>query len=332
MNDRLARQERVKKAMMAMQRFPWEQGVASQAMLELGDEESCYLMARDAVLRQSREGRLGVAFTRDDNAIFGDEFTVADPASNGEAVLHVARTRHDASFEEAALKQRDFLLHTAPRCSSGVISHVLNKRQVWIDSMFMALPFLALSGSPREAVEQVDGFRAVLWNDKSRLFSHVWDDEKKSFVARDFWGVGNGWAAAGMAKLIRFLPATMESEKKKLRGYVVELLDGCLAHRTEDGLFHNVVDDRATFVEVNLAQMLCYTIYSGACEGWLDAKYVKHAEESRATIYSKVDEHGLVHDVCGAPTFAEPGTAVEGQAFFLLMETAAMRWEARGAR
>ncbi|MBE3063483.1 MAG: hypothetical protein IMZ69_00470 [Spirochaetes bacterium] len=42
----------------------------------------------------------------------------------------------------------------------------------------------------------------------------------------------------------------------------------------------------------------------------------------REKVYEKVDEHGLVQGVCAAPTFGYPGTAPEGQAFFLLMEAA----------
>lgn len=37
-----------------------------------------------------------------------------------------------------------------------------------------------------------------------------------------------------------------------------------------------------------------------------------------------MEPYGFVHDVCGAPDFAHPGTAPEGQAFFLLMEAAAL--------
>ena len=46
---------------------------------------------------------------------------------------------------------------------------------------------------------------------------------------------------------------------------------------------------------------------------------------------SKVDRLGLVRDVCGSPTFEAPGTATEGQAFFILME-AARRDSRRRAR
>jgi hypothetical protein len=43
----------------------------------------------------------------------------------------------------------------------------------------------------------------------------------------------------------------------------------------------------------------------------------------RKAARAKVDDLGYVRDVCGSPTFEKPGTATEGQAFFILMEAAA---------
>ena len=42
----------------------------------------------------------------------------------------------------------------------------------------------------------------------------------------------------------------------------------------------------------------------------------------RAAAHAKVDRFGLVQGVCGSPEFDHPGTATEGQVFFLLMEVA----------
>jgi rhamnogalacturonyl hydrolase YesR len=190
--------------------------------------------------------------------------------------------------------------------------------------MYMAPPFIAVTGHPGEAVRQIEGFRKLLWLPEVRLFAHQWDDGLQSFARADAWGVGNGWAAAGMARVIRALPAlpSMAEARARLAGYVAELLDGCLAHQRRDGLFHDVVDDPATFVETNLAQMLAYTIYRGTGEGWLDASYRSHADRMRQAAHEQVDEFGLVQGVCAAPRFDRPGTAPEGQAFFLLMEAA----------
>ena len=42
-------------AMLSMQRRAWEQGVASQALLELGENELVILLAKDAVVNQKKD-------------------------------------------------------------------------------------------------------------------------------------------------------------------------------------------------------------------------------------------------------------------------------------
>jgi len=95
-----------------------------------------------------------------------------------------------------------------------------------------------------------------------------------------------------------------------------------LHYQRADGLFHNILDDPNSFIETNAAQMLSYTIYRGVAGGWLDRVYLERADAMREAVYQKIDEFGLVQGVCGAPNFDRPGTAAEGQSFFLLMEAA----------
>jgi unsaturated rhamnogalacturonyl hydrolase len=90
-----------------------------------------------------------------------------------------------------------------------------------------------------------------------------------------------------------------------------------------DGFFHDVVDDPRSFVETNLSQILSYTIFRGLKGGWLAKSYLEEAGIMRKAARGKVDALGYVRDVCGSPSFEAPGTATEGQAFFILMEAAA---------
>jgi unsaturated rhamnogalacturonyl hydrolase len=305
--------EKVIQAMLAMQREAWEQGVAMQALLEWGERDMVIRMAHGAVLRIYEDGRLGMV---------SDNHGVTDPAANGEGVLLAAKATGDPVFKAAADRMLNYLLKTAPRRKDGTLYHIDNKPQVWIDSMYMAPPYLAVAGRPEDALMQVEGFRKVLWNKEKKLFSHIWDDAKNDFGRKDFWGVGNGWAAAGMTRVRRALPVRMPAEKKRLEGYIRDALDGCLAHQRSDGLFHDVLDNPKSFVEVNLTQMLAYTIYRGVAAGWLDRSYMVKADKMREAARAKVDGLGQVRDVCGSPTFEAPGTATEGQAFFILMESA----------
>jgi unsaturated rhamnogalacturonyl hydrolase len=305
--------DKVKMAMLTMQRRTWEQGVAMQAMLESGESELVILMARDAVMYQSTDGRL---------AMIGEEFALADAASPGEAVLWAARKTGDPILQEGFNKLLNYILNKAPRTEDGILYHFTNIPQIWSDILYMLPPFLAAAGEYKEAIRQIDGVRLCLWDEEKRLFSHMWDCEKQIFPRKDFWGVGNGWSAAGLTRVIRSLPETMTSEKQKLTGYLQDLIDGCLTYLRDDGLFHNVVDNPESFIETNLSQMLAYSIYRGIKGGWIDGSYKEKADKMRAAAHLKVDELGLVQGVCGAPEFDHPGVAAEGQVFFILMETA----------
>lgn len=307
---------RVKQALLAMQRHSWEQGVAAQAFLESGDDDIVVVMAHEAALRQLPDGRL---------AMVGGADAVTDPSANGEPVLHAARLTGDRNLREAAERQLDWLLGLAPRTPDGVLHHVLDKPQVWVDSFYMAPPFLAVAGHPDEAVRQVEGFRRLLWDPKARLYAHIWDEARNGFARAGHWGVGNGWAAAGLVRVIAALPEDMDDDRRRLTGYLRDGIDGCLAHIRPDGLFHDIVDDPAAFVETNLSQMLAYSIYRAVDAGWLPEPYLASADRMRDAARGQVDRYGLVRGVCGAPRFDRPGTAPEGQAFFILMEAAAAR-------
>ena len=51
---------KVRTAMLAMQRRAWEQGTAAQALLEWGDIDLVVLLAKDALVNQAKDGRLGL--------------------------------------------------------------------------------------------------------------------------------------------------------------------------------------------------------------------------------------------------------------------------------
>ena len=311
---KMERLQKVKKALLSMQRHSWEQGVAAQAFLETGDTDMVILMAREAVVRQLADGRLGV---------MSGSTAATDPAANGEAVLAAAKITQDKVLAKAADKMLEWLLNRAPRTKNGSICHFDDKAEVWVDSYYMSPPFLAAAGHYQDAVAQINSYRELLYNSEKKMFSHMWDDRSNSFTRKDFWGVGNGWALAGMTRVLKALPDTMKEEKEMLCGYIKEGIDGCLAYMRTDGLFHDVIDDPSTFIETNLSQMLAYTLYRGMAAGWLDSSYQPHADKMRKAANDKVDEYGFVQGVCGSPNFNSAGTAAEGQAFFLLMEAAA---------
>jgi unsaturated rhamnogalacturonyl hydrolase len=304
---------KVRQAALSMQRKDWEQGVLAQAFLESGEEETAIRMARSALMYSQADGRL---------AVLGGSGLI-DCAMLGEALRAAAVRTGDPALREAENRLLEYLLRTAARAPDGTLYHA--GRQMWVDSYNCAVPFLAVSGRTEEVLAQAQGLRKRLWDPDRRLFRHIWDDGEQRFADPAFWGVGNGWAAVGLARLIRALPPERGRDKERIAGWFVELLEGCLVFQRPDGLFHNVLDDPGTFVETNAGQMLAYAVYTGIRGGWLPESYRPAADRMRSAARSKVDADGFVTGVCGAPAFDKPGVAAEGQAFFLLMEAAKQR-------
>jgi len=308
------RMERVKIATLGMQRYDWEQGVVAQAFLEMGELDLAVSMARGAILRQEK-GRFSV---------LKGNGPINDCASIGEVVLFAGRHTGDPIFGKGVDEMLNVIKTTTHRTNDGIIYHTQEPgKGVWSDATYMLPPFLAAAGEFQEAVKQIEGYRKYLYNTQDKLYSHMWDDNKKLLNRAAYWGVGNGWSAAGMTRVIKMLPESMNSEKQRLIGYTRDVIDGCLKYLRPDGMFHDEVNKPETFVEVNLSQMLCYSIFRGVAAGYLDSSYLKPAEIMRKAANDKVDKLGYVHDVCGVPSFNRPYFAPEGQAFYLLMETAA---------
>jgi len=300
---------------MAMQRRDWEQGILAQAMLEAGDRERIILLTKGAVVQRTPDGRLGVVVSG----------SPTDPAMGGAAYAQAAQWTGDPKIREAVNGLLTWIRVNAPRNPDGVLYHVFNAPEMWSDGLNCAPPFLAAMGHYDEALFQIEGYRKRLWNPEKKLLAHIWDDGKQQFRDGSFWGGGNGWAAAGLARVIRSLPRDRSNIREHLASFATEIIDGCLKHQRPDGLFHNVVDRPSTFVETNLAQMLAYAIYEGIAQGWLPAPYRESADTMREAARAKMDSFGFVQDVCSAPDFDRPGVSTEGQAFCIMMEAAGAR-------
>lgn len=307
--------KRIKRAAaagMAMQRRDWEQGTLAQAFLEASDDQSVILLTKAAIVQRVPDGRLGVV----------DNGGPTDPAMGGEAYWHAAEITGDAEIRDAVLGMLEWILHKAPRAPDGTLYHIFERPQVWSDGYFSAPCFLAAMGHYDEALLQIDGYRKRLWDPEKKLLAHIWDDGMKAENRKEFWGGGNGWAAAGLARVIRQLPEDRKEDRQRLVAFVTDLLDGCLAYQRSDGLFHDVVDRPETFLETNLAQMLAFAIYTGLLGGWLAPRFRAAADRMRSGARAQMDRFGYVQHVCGAPSFDKSGTSTEAQAFAIMMEAA----------
>jgi unsaturated rhamnogalacturonyl hydrolase len=311
--------KKVMGAMLAIQRYPWEQGVCAQAMYEAGQTEIWVAMAHDAILRQKEDGRL---------AVINDNIAVTDPAANGEVCLRAWELTGDTFYRDGARRMMDYLMKDAPRTPDGIIYHNTisfaegySPDQLWIDAAYMAPPFIAVMGEVEEAAKQLEGYFRYLQDKETKVLFHNYDVGTGRFVRRLRWATGNGWALMGVARV------AVEAKKRgklalyeELTAMGNELLDAVLRYQLPDGRFRDILDDPDSFVDGTSSMMLSVYVYRGVLEGWLDKKYLDCAERAYAAVSQHVDRFGIIHQVCGCPHFVSQGTSAEAQASFIMAD------------
>ena len=305
--------------MLAMQRYPWEQGVCAQALFEAGQNEIWVAMAYDAVKRMDSNGRLGMV---------GSSKAVSDPAANGEVCLRAYERTKDDFFLKGAEQMLEYLLDRAPRTKDGIICHNdisftdgYSKYQLWIDGLYMVPPFLSVMGNVDEAFGQIRGYIKHLYEPETGLFYHIKDVEKDMFIRKVHWASGNGWALMGLARV-------MEEARKRGRedifaelfAFETGLLESMLKYQSCDGRFHDILNDSDSFLDGTSSMMMAAAIYRGIYNGYLDKGFKTYADRAYMTVSQKIDEYGLVREVCGCPHFVSEGTSAEAQAAFIMAD------------
>lgn len=306
--------ELVKQAALRMTRQCWEQGILSQAFLESGDTDNLQGMVDDSIRRQSKDGRL---------CNIEDTPAYTDSAFCIPSVLAMYEKTGDVHYREAALKNLEFLKKKADRTADGVLIHMRGTTEIWADSAAYMPYSFALAGDYEEACFQMNGILNKLYDPETGLYCHMWDDSRRTFKRKGVWGVGNGWILTGLLRLHLALPDSITEKEitaKKLRS----LLDRILAYRTVEGRFHDILNDENTFLETETAEMIAYTIYRGVGENVLDRTLLPIAHQIREEVVKCVDSEGKVHSCAGSPDFVKSGVSVEGQAHFVMMESAFM--------
>lgn len=253
---------------------------------------------------------------------------VSDPASAGEVCLRAWEVTGDETYLKAARAMLNYLQHTAPRTSDGIICHNtvsfhegFSPYQLWIDGVYMVPPFLAVMGCLDEAAAQIRGYCKHLLDTETSLFFHIVDVQTSRFVRKLRWATGNGWAQMGIARVIEeAVKAGRNDLKEEMLVLEKSLLDSMLRYQLPDGRFHDILDDEASFVDGTSAMMMSAAIYRLVGIGLLDASYLPYADKAYSRVLTTIDDIGIIHEVCGCPDFLSEGTSAEAQAAFLMAD------------
>jgi|SRR5438128_555307 len=113
-----------------------------------------------------------------------------------------------------------------------------------------------------------------------------------------FWGRGNGWVAAGMAEMLRSLPANHPQHARILAGYR-KMMESLLKFQGKDGMWRQLIDHPESWPESSCTAMFTFAMITGAKNGWLDKKkYARAARNGWLGLVSYLDENADLKNVC----------------------------------
>lgn len=306
--------QKVKNALLTIPRRSWEQGEFMQALLELRDYDLLITMAREVAYTRLDDGRTLLSTE-------WEKRTVTDPCACGEALMVAAYLSKDRLITETYEKLLDYTLNKAERNPDGILYHLNDAPEFWVDSIYMMPPFLAAAGYYEEAVKQINGYWDALYDPKIKMLNWIWDDEAKKFIRTHHRSICTGYAAVGLVKVAVRLPDTMRAERDAMMEKAKIVIDSILKYIDDDGVCHDTLDNPESIIGINAVSMVAGAIYRALAAGYLK-DYEEIADKLRKSLHEKVDPYGFLYGVCGAPENNKTGISSNGQSFVLMMEAA----------
>ena len=169
--------------------------------------------------------------------------------------------------------------------------------RVWIDDMFMITTIQSqayLATGDRKYIDRAAAEMAMYLEKIQRpngLFYHA-------PTAPFFWARGNGWMAAGMSRLLSVLPKDNPNRPVIMEAYK-KMMATLLENQDPDGMWHQLIDEPASYKETSGTAMFTYAMLVGVKHGWLDKKtYAPAATKGWLALVSYINDEDEVTNVC----------------------------------
>lgn len=194
-------------------------------------------------------------------------------------------------------RARNYILKSGPRMPDGALIHN-NNNQLWLDTLYMAAPFMAHLGKIENNPALIDdAANQILLNvgrteDESTYLSyHMWDPQKGT--SPEFWARGNAWVVMATVEVLEVMP-----EEHPKRRALLELLQRRCAAVAElqdkSGLWHTILDRPDSYLEVSATAMFSFAMQRAVKRGWVAGYLLDNAIAALQGIEPYIQPDGRV--------------------------------------
>jgi len=178
-------------------------------------------------------------------------------------------------------------------------------RWCWADAVFMAPPVFAHLAKITGDQAYLDFMDAEFWHMTDYLFDknhQLYLRDSRYFSRKDpqgqpiFWGRGNGWVIAGLARTINYLPATYVN-KSRYTDLFSSIADALLKHQKSDGSWPSSLLESSAdqHPETSATALIAYGLAWGINQGLLaEDKFLPALKLAWQSIVANVHPDGKV--------------------------------------
>ncbi|MFC2172621.1 glycoside hydrolase family 88 protein [Acidobacteriota bacterium] len=221
----------------------------------------------------------------------------------GRLILSLYEETNDARYKKAADTIRS-AFYNWPTTSSGGICIYTSLDQLWLDGLYMSLPFLVQYGTMFDdevycyntAAEQLKIYADHLKDVNTGLLFHAYDDDGSASWAdpvthhsAEFWGRSIGWYSMALVDVLEYLPED-HPDRNEILTILQDLVAGLANAQDETGLWHQVVDKghlSDNWLETSCTCMFTYSIAKAVENGYVNASYINTAMKGFSGLQTK---------------------------------------------
>ena len=222
-------------------------------------------------------------------------------------VAHLAQRLHNQQYYMLCADWAEWVMKKLPKTKYNGFQHVVsdgdNNMQLWDDTLFMTVLFLAKMGMMQgnqayltECEHQFLLHMQYLQDTKSGLWYHGWTFDGNHNFAKALWGRGNCWVTAFIPDYIE-MTGIDNSVRQIMTDALNAQAEALVKYQNGDGTWNTLIDDPHSYLEISATAGFAYGILKAIRIHILDDTYRNMAMRAAEAVMSNIDKDGTVLNV-----------------------------------
>lgn len=244
---------------------------------------------------------------------FDQQLEIGFPALNVNTITpfltmsYVGEYLQEEKYLAPCRESAKWILERFPRTEEGGFQHMtsdsVNDQELWDDTLFMTVLFLANMGRIEGNQEYTDEAQYqfllhanYLMDKGTGLWYHGWTFRGRNNFSQALWGRGNCWITIAIPEFLQIAQCGAPV-KRLLTQLLLDQVKALGKYQSGSGMWHTLIDDETSYVEASATSGFAYGILRAVHTGLIGPEYAEIARKALRPILDCIGPDGVVGQV-----------------------------------